>query len=539
MHLIADLRIPMRDAVSLAANVWLPDTNGAYGAVVLRTPYRNDASEFDRYGLAAYVEAGYAVVFQNVRGRGYSDGEFGFFFVEGEDGYDTVEWIAAQPWCNGRVAMDGGSYLGTVQFLAAREQPPHLVCILPAVAAGDYFNEVPYTGGALQIDAVFSSFGGLAGATDDPWADGARNPDRFRPLRNAEAVLGYRLPFYQDILDHPVMDTWWRRIQFGPNDFQKIDVPAFAVTGWFDGDQAGLMHYWTGIEEYAPSVHEKSHLVVGPWMHAQCYLGGDSKCGELDFGADSILDLRALRIAFLNQHMCGAPGTDEPRVRLFITGSNRWRTFARYPPPGTTDVWFLGGAGQLLKSPAECQPDTYDYDPCKPMPYRPGGSDVQDLCSRPDVLTYTSMPLDEPLTVAGPVELDLYAASSAPDTDFVARLVDLQPDGRAVNLTHAGGLLRMRYCNGYEMPELVDPGNTVRLRIRLNHVGHTFQTGHRLRLLLSSSCFPMAEPNLNTGGDFRTETTGQVARQQIFHDSRRPSRLLLPVFTELPASLRR
>src|SRR6056297_1328847 len=311
----------MRDGVSLSANVWLPGVEGAFGAVILRTPYANDESEFERYGLGTYVEAGYAVVFQNVRGLGRSDGEFGFFFVEGADGYDTIEWVAAQAWCNGRVAMDGGSYLGTVQFLAAREQPPHLVCILPAVAAGNYFNELPYTGGALQIDAVFSWFGGLAGAAEDPWAGGARNPDRYRPRRDAESVLGRRLPFYQEILDHPEMDAWWRRIQFGPDDFRNIDVPVFAVTGWFDGDQAGLMHYWQGIEEYASEGVAASCLLVGPWLHAQCYLGGAPTCGELEPGDDSVIDLQALRLAFLNRHMQGSHGEEEKRVRLFTTGS--------------------------------------------------------------------------------------------------------------------------------------------------------------------------------------------------------------------------
>jgi len=166
------------------------------------------------------------------------------------------------------------------------------------------------------------------------------------------------------------------------------------------------------------------------------------------------------------------------------------------------------------------------------MPYRAGGEDIQDLDSRPDVLTYTSAPLDAPLTVVGLVELDLYAASSAPDTDFVARLVDLQPDGRAINLTHAGGLLRARYRSGYEATKLLEPGRSARLRIRLSHVGHTFLPGHRLQVLISSSCFPMADPNLNTGGDFRTETVGRIARQKIYHDDQRRSRLLVPTLPE-------
>jgi putative CocE/NonD family hydrolase len=536
-----DLRVPMRDGVTLSLNAWLPASGERAPVVLLRTPYRYDSQEFERLGLRSYVEHGYAVAMQAVRGRGTSGGRFGFFFVEGPDGYDTVEWLATRPWCDGRVAMDGGSYLGTVQWLAAREQPPHLVCMLPAVPAGDWFNEIPYMGGALQVDWAFSWLSAMAGHEFEFDATRDRNLERYRPLLTAPAVLGTELPLYREILEHPTLGEWWRPLILSADDFANITIPVFAVTGWFDGDQAGSLHYWAGLEQHSRS-RETAQLVIGPWEHRQCYLGGETSVGELETGAGSNLPLREMRLAFLDEHLRHTATGRGPRVRLFITGDNRWHEFERYPPPGIGSMtWYLSsggrantlsGDGRLDASMASGTADRYTFDPRDPVPYRAGARDHRELEARADVLVYTSDTLESDLTVIGPVETILYAASTAPDTDFTAKLLDVFPDGRAISLTHVGGVLRARCRNGFDRHELLTPGEPVEFRIRMSHVGHTFRAGHRLRLEVSSSSFPMIDPNPNTGRPIATETETRPAGQTVFHDAQQPSRLMLPVWRQ-------
>jgi putative CocE/NonD family hydrolase len=535
---LCEVAVPMRDGVRLCANVWLPARTARSCAVLLRTPYANDANEFARWGLQDYLRAGFAVVIQSVRGRGKSQGEFGFFFVEGKDGYDSIEWIAAQSWCDGKVAMDGGSYLGTAQWLAARERPPHLVCIMPSVPAGDWFNEIPFMGGALQVDWAFSWLGLMAGLKFEFEAAGDRNLERFRPLKDAEKVLGAKLPFYQEILAHPTMDAFWRRLQWSAEDFRRIDIPVFTVTGWFDGDQAGTLLYWRGLEDRREPPRN-SHLIIGPWVHSECYLGGQIRSRDMEFGTESVLPIRSLRVDFLRRHLQGENSGSSARVRLFITGSRRWQEFDRYPSAQTQiRCWFLcadapangaQGGGGLSEQEAHGAPDRYCYDPLDPVPYKPGAQDHGEIEGRADVLIYSSPELRIPLTVVGAVELVLHASSDALDTDFTAKLLDAYPDGRAVSLTHVGGVQRARYRRGFERAVPLTPGEPFELRIRLSHVGHTFLPAHRIRLEVSSSCFPLADPNTNTGADIAIDSASRKAHQTVLHDASHPSRLLLPV----------
>ena len=533
--------VPMRDGIMLRANVWLPARISPAPAVLLRTPYGNGTEEFARYGLQDYLNAGFAVVFQSVRGRGRSQGEFGFFFVEGQDGYDAVEWAAAQPWCDGNVAMDGGSYLGTAQWLAAREHPPHLKCIMPFVPAGDWFYEIPYIGGALQVDWAFSWLSLMAGRKFDFGENGDHNLERFRPLADAERVLGGLLPLYRNILAHPTPDGFWSPLQWSAEDFEGIEIPVLTVTGWFDGDQAGSMRYWRGLEQRSKAL-QHAHLIVGPWRHAECYLGGESRVGEIDCGTESVLPMRRIRVDFLRAHLQGKPLATTARVRVFVTGSCRWLEFDHYPPPkAQTRAWFLcaespangvQGGGRLSDAKPSGTADRFCYDPLDPVPYAQGALDHGEIEQRADVLVYSSQPLERPVTVIGAVEVVLHAASDAPDTDFTAKLLDVHPDGRAVSLTHVGGIARARYHRGLEKPEVLRPDEPFELNIRLSHVGHTFQRAHRIRLEVSSSCFPLADPNTNTGADFATDTAHRKARQTVLHDAAHPSRLLMPVMAD-------
>jgi putative CocE/NonD family hydrolase len=247
-----------------------------------------------------------------------------------------------------------------------------------------------------------------------------------------------------------------------------------------------------------------------------------------------------MRLEFLDEHLRGMPRPRQPRVRLYLTGSNRWLAFDSYPPPGVQQRrWFLAsagdanteaGSGMLDEVSAHGSPDTFVFDPTDPVPYKPAARDHRELEERSDVLVYTSEVLREPVTVIGPVEVVLHAASDAPDTDFTAKLLDVDEAGRAISLTHMGGVLRARYRHGFDQPQLLTPGKPERFHIRLSHVGHTFRAGHRIRLEISSSCFPLIDPNPNTGREIATETECRRAHQTILHDAQHPSHLLLPVW---------
>ncbi len=537
--LMAEQRMQMRDGIGLLANIWLPAAGDAFPVILLRTPYSNSADEFERLGFQRYLDAGYALVYQMVRGLGGSEGEFGFFFVEGEDGYDSVEWIAAQPWCDGNVAMDGGSYLGTVQWLAAREQPPHLRCIIPTVPAGDYFNELPYKGGALGIDWAASWLTAVAGGEFEFDDHGATHFEDFRPISKMWEKLGVALPLLDEILEHPLLDDYWRRIYFNDEDFRKVSVPVMTVTGWFDGDQAGSLFYWRGIEKNFPQ-QQHSNLIIGPWMHAECYLGGLPELGEMQFTGASVLSVQQQRIAFLDAFMKSRPQELQklPRVQVFITGSNRWHSFDQYPPRECQplQLHLCAGAERAAgvlsdAAPTEDGEAGFIYTPSAPVPYRMATLDHLDLESREDVLVFSTAALAQALTVLGPAQLTLHAATDGRDTDFVAKILDVTPEGKVISLSQMPGVMRARYRNGYESQELVVPDQPFELQITLPDVGHCFLPGHRLRLEISSSCFPLVDPNTNTGEDFRSDCTTRVARQRVFSGAKLSSVLNLSILS--------
>lgn len=534
--------VPMRDGVRLVADIWLPDPAGTFPAILLRTPYLK-TPQFKRYRLAAYLQRGYAVVLQDTRGRGDSEGEFDFYFPEGKDGYDTIEWIARQPWSNGRVAMDGGSYLGTVQWLAARERPPALRCIAPTAPSGRIFDEIPYLGGAFRMEWAVPWLNLVSGRA--PQGDLAELVNwqrimRHRPLAAMDLAFGRSMRLYREFLEHPTFDDYWRRIQLGPDDFSKIDIPVLTVTGWFDGDQPGALHYWDGMERHGPRPDTRA-LIIGPWTHAQTYLGGEPKVNAWEPGPESVLDIQGIRLAFFDACLKDGPPPPGPRVRVFVTGANRWIESDRYP---LADVerraLYLrsGGAANSAEGdgrlswevPRQEPPDTFSYDPKNPVPSRGITLDHQGIHRRRDLLVYTSDPLTAPLEIVGRVFVKLVAASDALDTDFTAKLFDVHPDGRALVLGPSEvGVKRARYRHGYERSELLTPGKVEEYAIELFDIGHRFLPGHRIRVEISSSASPYIAPNHNTGLPVATDTTWRVARQTIFHDRTRPSRVELPV----------
>jgi putative CocE/NonD family hydrolase len=526
--------IPMRDGVKLAADVWLPEAPGRYPVLLARTPYMKTGLGLHEWA-SFFASRGYVVAVQDTRGRGDSEGTFDPFFGEGRDGYDTIEWLAAQPWSNGRVGMLGPSYLGTAQWLAARERPPHLACIAPTAAAGRWFEELPYMGGAFSELTALSWINEISGRIDQEANLEDANWEKIlahRPLLTADTVLGRTMPLYREWLTHATTGPYWDRLRFTPKDFAAIDIPTLTMTGWYDGDQPGALFYWRGLMENAP--HRDRHfLIVGPWRHIEAFRGGSTKVGDSTFTPDSILDTKAMHQAFFDACLKGGDKLDAPRARIYVTGANVWRTFDQYPPAAATPRrLYLASGGKLSWEPAaDVPPDQFTYDPKNPVPgnLADWGLDRQAVQHRGDVLVYTGDVLQEPIEVIGPVTVDLRAASDARDTDFTAALSDVGPDGRALMLGPMAGIRRARYRNGYDREELLTPGKVESFRIELFDIAHRFAPGHHIRLEISSSAAPLYNPNQNTGNPVATDIEWKTAHQIVYHDRTRPSSITLPV----------
>src|ERR1043166_4403456 len=539
--------IPQRDGVKLAADMWLPEAPGKYPTILIRTPYLKTMALLKAAELGKYFGSrGYALVVQDTRGRGDSEGQFDFFFPEGPDGYDTIEWLAGQPWSQGKRGVVGVSYLGTVQWLAAREHPPHLVCIAPTAPAGRWLEELPYQGGAFGHRWALNWLNGTSGRTQQGNTEGI-DWDKVlahRPLLTADSVMGRPMRLYREFLQNPLMASYWKRIQFTPEDFTRIDIPTLTVTGWYDGDQPGAMFYWRGLMANAPA-KDKHFLLAGPWTHAQTFAGGSEKVGDTELTPESVVDNRAIHAAFFDWCLKGTSQRfDAPRARVYVTGANVWRTFDAYPPANSAPRQLylqsggransIEGDGRLSwTAPVEQPPDRYTYDPKHPTPGSIGGeslsNDRRPIQRRDDVLVYTSEPLTEPLEIIGDVRVNLQASTDALDTDFTAVLSDVFPDGRALKLGPRIGILRARYHNGFVKEELLTPNKAERFPIELFDIAHSFQPGHRIRLEIASSAAPEFNPNQNTGNPVATDTVWKVARQIVYHDRARASAITLPV----------
>jgi hypothetical protein len=564
-----DVPVPLRDGTELLADLYLPEGLGPWPALLQRTPYDKAGSTAVHAMLNTRraVRAGYAVVIQDVRGRYQSPGDFEPFANESRDGYDTVEWVAAQPWCNGRVGMWGNSYVGATQWLAAIARPPHLAAIAPTVTAADYHEGWTYQGGAFELG--FSGTWGAALAlaqlaraagwqTDDPAVqrqldalDGLGGGLWTLPLDDVPGLAD--LPAYRDWLAHPDLDDYWRRWRIADH-YGQLDLPAFHTGGWYDIFLGGTLHNYTGMRQGAASERARAaqRLVVGPWHH---FLPFDNKVGEWNFGqraAASVLDWDGLVLRWFDWILKGeANGADdEPPVRLFVMGEGRWRQEEEWPLRRAVPTPYylrsggratsLSGDGWLSPvPPAEEPPDHYVYNPRDPVPTRGGGLccslvhapggvfDQRAIEARPDVLVYTTPPLERAVETIGPVTVTLYAATSAVDTDWTAKLVDVHPNGYARNLTD--GILRARYRHGPERPAPLTPGAVEQYTVDLWATANVFLPGHRIRVEISSSNFPRFDRNPNTGRPAADDSDLQAALQTVFHDPDRPSHILLPV----------
>lgn len=550
--------VPMRDGVTLRADVYRPAVSGRYPVLLQRTPYDKHGSQNMLDPLRA-VRAGYVVVVQDCRGRFASDGEFVPFHCEIEDGYDTVEWCAAQAWSNGRVGMYGMSYVGATQWLAAITAPPHLQAIVPAMTAADYYDGWVYQGGALYLSflaawtAQFLAIPQLARLRDPPEqqrAEEARIMGQIERLRRTLAHLPLvdlpmldrpgLAPCWREWLAHPDRDGYWERVSIAAHH-DRVTAPALNIGGWYDLFAAGPWRNFAGVRERGATeaARDGARLLMGPWTHVNPSAG--QAAGELYLGWSATVNMDELQLRWFDHWLRDADNgvAEEPPVRLYVIGKG-WRDEREWPLARTeyTAYYLHGGGraqglegdGRLSRDlPGAEPPDLFLNNPLSPVPTigAAGVADQRPAERRTDVLVYSSAPLTQPLEVTGPVTLVLYASSSAVDTDFTAKLIDVAPNGNARNLCE--GVLRARYRDSFSEPCLLEPDRPYELRIDLLATSALFPAGHQIRVEVASTNFPRFDRNPNTGEPSGAARMLCPALQTVYHDMEHPSHILLPV----------
>ncbi len=531
--------VPMRDGVLLSANIFRPSAPGRYPTILQRTPYNKGNAITATW--QAFVSHGYAVVVQDVRGRYRSQGKFEPINQEVNDGDDTLNWIARQSWSDGGVGMYGGSYLGIAQWKAALSQNPHLKAIFPYVSGDDDYRDRFYSpGGAMKLGHRLLWF------AENMRAPGYRPPD-FRkyvamlPVRSADwAATGHRIDDWELAADHPAYDEFWRGSSVREH-LKSIRVPVYSVGGWYDNYVESDLDAFSILSRR----NRSDQVMIGPWAHVF-----SATFPAVNYGKDALVPLRTEQLKWFDTWLKGIPA-QEPRrpVRIFVMGINQWRDEEEWPlARAHKERFYLSGGGLLgVEANGPAASDSFVYDPrnpaptmggavcCNPRVFPWGPMDQRPVEKRADVLVYSTPPLNADVEVTGPIKVVLYASSSAPDTDFTAKLVDVYPDGRALNLTD--GILRTRYRESLEAAKLMMPGEVYRFTIDAGVTSNVFRAGHRIRLEISSSNFPRFDRNPNTGSLVANEKGLRKATQTVYHDHERHSYVLLPVIPAGPVQL--
>ena len=545
--------VKMRDGVTLIADIYRPKAQGKFPVLLTRTPY-NRRDPMTGTFLASH---GYVAVLQDTRGRFDSGGEFYPFKHESDDGYDTIEWAAALEYSNGMVGTFGGSYVGATQMLAAISRPPHLKAIFPYVTASEYYDGWTYQSGAWM--QAFSSTWTTGLAQDtlrrkasvmmadlNEWM--TQLPvDKYQMVKQL-APADYA-PYFRDWIEHERDDEYWKRWKISDH-YSKLDIKALHSGGWHDIFLKGSIGNYVGMRKNAPTAEARDNqrLLVGPWAHAAT--SAEGKIGDVTFGKSAVLDMNGTIVKWMDYALKGIKNefaTDSP-VKLFVMGENVWRDEKEFPLARTqyTKYFFhsLKGAngdtsdgGLSTRSPANEKPDTFEYDPANPVPTiggrlccggtSPGPFNQKPNEARQDVLIFSTPTLERDVEVTGYITVELFAASSAVDTDFTALIADVDQNGYARFLTD--GIVRARYRNSTEKAELIEPGKIYKYTVDLWATSNLFKAGHKIRVYLSSSNFPRFNRNLNTGEATMHGTKMVKARQTIYHDAERPSAIVLPI----------
>ncbi len=560
---ILDATMTLSDGTVLAMDIVLPQGEGPFPVMLWRTPYNKDG--VTQGEIRQFVEKGYAAVSMDTRGRFKSDGAWDPFRYERGDGFETHEWIGKQKWCNGSIGLAGGSYLGFTQCIAAPEGSKFVKAMVPEVPWGNTYRDCLYTGGAyhLLLGQFWGALQTLAGMHTPPADLPKTIPDFDKdrlffhlPLAAWDDCLGVKIQYLRDWVAHPTHDDYWKACEVGDR-IENLQCAALYVGGWFDIFTDGVLEYWIAARTRAASESARKHqyLVMGPWNHGGS--ADDGKVGDMNFGPQSSFKKSKSRMAFLDEMVRGQDtgfSREQPPIRYYVMGANHWRDDDEWPPRESQPTPFylaadgpansLAGSGALAwEKPAEANPsDTFVYDPQNPVPTC-GGSllwptagprDQSEVEKRADVLVYSSPVLSETVEVTGPVFLKLFAASTATDTDFTAKLVDVAPgpDGKEIPYGITDGILRARFRESDKQTSLIEPGKVYEYTIEMGNTSIAFLPGHRIRLEVSSSNFPRFDRNPNTGHAFGADADLVSATQTIFHSSQYASHLLLPILKQ-------
>ena len=575
-RVVVEKNVPMRtrDGVTLRADVLRPDAPGRFPVLLSRTPYGKDSAANNPNGSPYFfARHGYVTVMQDCRGRFNSDGEYEPLFQEVADGYDAVEWAARLPWANGRVGTTGQSYLGATQYLIAgnNPMPPSLQVMAPVSASADFHQSWVYrTGGPMlwgwmvayaihkgrntlqrkgaetllqKMDEYVQKGDNFSMPLSDRWF-------RHLPISDWADLLKEAAPYFADYIKNADDGEYWHRINL-THQAGHVSVPMLHVSSWYDIFLEGALNGYRSIKDQSrhPVARNGQKLIVGPWAHLLPYSVPNSKgTGDIDFGPEALMDLHLILLSWFDYWLKDSQTgvMDEPSVRIFTMGDNRWRNLADWPPPNVHYVRYflhsggkantLNGDGVLSTVPPSDEPnDAFTYDPNDPVPTLGGNNlsiplgvqDQRPAEQREDVLVFTSEPLERPLEVTGPITAELWAASTARDTDFTAKLVDVRPDGYAMNLVE--GIIRARYRESGSRPTPIEPGRAYKYTIDLWATSNVFLPGHRIRVEVSSSNFPRYDRNPNTGAAFGQGTEQVPARQTVFHRGAMASHIVLPV----------
>jgi len=542
-----NMAIPMRDGILLRMNIYRPKSDGKFPAILIRLPYGKDEYYCKTPAIGKFwARKGYVCIVQDVRGKFCSEGEWKPCVNEAKDGYDTIDWIAKQPWCDGNIGMMGESYFGYTTWAAATTEHPNLKCISPSTTAMDIYRVWVYNCGAFCLQTV-----GVWGIEMNArkYQNSMRLNHWHLPLISIPDKAGLSCEYFKEMLEHQTRDSYWDALNLSQK-YSSIKIPVLHVGGWYDVFLRGTIADWIGVKNNSKSVEarENQWLMIGPYDHE--FTPEDTKkVGKIGIGEDvenSYYDTLQL---FFDYWLKGIDNDFDksPRIRIFTIGDNEWRYENEWPLARTnfTEYYLhsngtansLNGDGRLdTEKPSDEPVDGYEYDPHNPVAittrielwklanYLGNRSRVE---KRPDVLLYTSSELDHDIEITGPILLTLYAASSAKDTDFTAALVDVFPDGYAQLIQE--GIIRASFRNSDRERSLIEPGRVYEYHIDLFATSYIIRKGHKIRVEVSSSNFDRYDRNLNTGEKINRAAETRKAKQNIHHDSSYPSHITLPI----------
>jgi len=539
-----DARVPMRDGVKLYTKIWRPD-EGSYPVVLTRGYSPGNSRDAERFNQAGYVYVG-----QSCRGHGASEGSQGIgnrFFDDAKDGYDALDWISQQAWCDGNIAMYGKSFWGATQWLVVPEQHPNLKAIIPQVINADHWQYGYRANGAVTL--AMATQGRAYIDPNDPKKYGWRRFYRYLPLIDMDKeVSGVENKLWNDYITHSSFDSFWQEISIrgdgGDGKYNKITIPVYMMGGWYDYYAGAAFTSFQRLREVGAT--DEIRIAINPSDHLNRIVG------DRDFPGGEKNEI-AMATRWLDYVIKGIDNgiKNEPPISIYTMGINQWRGEREWPLARTvfTKYYFHSNGSKdgwlNTESPGDEPPTTYLYDPDDPVPSLGGNHsycwndvpsdilsvgtvDQRPIESRDDVLVFTSAPVEEDTEVTGPIVIKLYAASSARDTDFTAKLIDVYPDGTAYNLTE--GIIRARFRESvWDPPKLLFPGVTYEYTLELQPTSNVFMAGHSIRVHLSSSSFPLWDRNPNTGHEIGMDTELRVAEQIIYHDKENPSHIILPI----------